>query len=303
MFIAFYRASKFAVQNFWRNIWLSIMTVSILILTLLSINVLLTLNVVTDRAIGYVEQRVDVSVYFYETVTEEQLTSVVSYLRTLTQVKDVQVVTADEALVRFQEQHQGDEEILQSLNEYGGNPFGSTLIVQAYNVDDFDFIISALDHPDYQEWIREKDFSNYQDIINSIEESTQRVRWFGYGLSALFLLITALIVFNTVRMGIFIHREEIGIMRLVGASSWFIRSPFLLEAIFYSFLATILAGALLYPILLQVEPKMDAYFGGSTGIIAYFVQNGLWIFGGQFILLSLLNMLATSFAMRRYLKI
>ncbi len=303
MFIAFYRASKFAMQNFWRNIWLSLMTVSILVLTLLSINVLLVLNVVTDRAIAYVEQRVDVSVYFYETVTEEQLTSVVSYLRTLTQVKDVQVVTAEEALTRFQSQHEGDEEILQSLNEYGGNPFGSTLVVQAHSVDDFDFIISALDHPDYEEWIREKDFSNYQDIINSIEASTDRVRWFGYGLSGLFLLITALIVFNTVRMGIFIHREEIGIMRLVGASSWFIRSPFLLEAILYSFLATVIAGALLYPILLQVEPKVDAYFGSTTGLIAYFIQNGLWIFGGQFILLSILNMLATSFAMRRYLKI
>lgn len=279
------------------------MTISILLLTLLSINVLLVLNVVTDRAIAYVEQRVDVSVYFYETVTEDQLTSVVSYLRTLTQVKDVQVVTAEEALNRFQTQHEGDEEILQSLNEYGGNPFGPTLIVQAYSVDDFDFIISALDHPDYEEWIREKDFSNYQDIINSIEASTDRVRWFGYGLSGLFLLITALIVFNTVRMGIFIHREEIGIMRLVGASSWFIRSPFLLEAILYSFLATVLAGALLYPILLQVEPKVDAYFGSTTGLIIYFMQNGLWIFGGQFLLLSLLNMIATTFAMRRYLKI
>ncbi|HBK33898.1 TPA: hypothetical protein DEP34_04880 [Candidatus Uhrbacteria bacterium] len=303
MFIAFYRASKFAVQNFWRNVWLSLMTVSILLLTLLSINVLLVLNVVTDRAITYVEQRVDVSVYFYETVTEDQLTSVVSYLRTLTQVKDVQVVTAQEALARFQTQHEGDEEILQSLNEYGGNPFGSTLVVQAYHVDDFDFIISALDHPDYEEWIREKDFSNYQDIINSIEASTDRVRWFGYGLSGLFLLITALIVFNTVRMGIFIHREEIGIMRLVGASSWFIRSPFLLEAILYSFLATVLAGALLYPILLQVEPKVDAYFGSVTGLTVYFIQNGLWIFGGQFLLLALLNMIATTFAMRRYLKI
>jgi cell division transport system permease protein len=303
MFIAFYRTGKFALQNFWRNLWLSLMTVSVLVLTLLSINVLLVLNAVTDRAIAYVEQRVDVSVYFYETVTEDQLTSVVAYLRALSQVKDVQVVTADEALLRFQTQHQGDEEILQSLNEYGGNPFGPTLVVQANQVEDFDFIISALDHPDYEEWIREKDFSNYQEIIDTIRGSTDRVRWFGYGLSGLFLLITALIVFNTVRMGIFIHREEIGIMRLVGASSWFIRAPFLLEAVWYSFLATVVAGALLYPILLQVEPKVDAYFGNASGLIAHFIQNGLWIFGGQFVFLSLLNMLATSVAMRRYLKI
>ncbi|HBK35064.1 hypothetical protein A2239_03380 [Candidatus Uhrbacteria bacterium RIFOXYA2_FULL_40_9] len=298
-----YRITKFALQNFWRNFWLSVITISMLVLTLLSINILLVFNFVTDQAVNYVEDRVEISVYFYEQTTEEQLAGAVAYLRSLSQVRDVEVVTAQEALDRFIKQHADDEEIMQSIETVEDNPFGPTLVVKAESVQDFDFIIQALENPNYQDLIREKDFSNYEEIISGIRGSTERVQWFGYGLTAIFLLIAILIVFNTVRIGIFIHREEIAIMKLVGASSWFVRAPFLLEGIIYSVFALLIVVAILYPVLLTLEPKFSSYFGSTIPLMDHFYHEGIWIFVSELIALILINTISTGLAMRKYLKV
>lgn len=304
MFVSVIRITKFAGQNFWRNFWLSLITISMLVLTLLTINVLLVLNVVTDKAIEYVEQRIEVSVYFEADAEQEKVNNTAGYLRDLPQVRDVETITSDEALERFQLRHAGDEAILASLEEIGDNPFGPTLVVKAFSASDFPFILDALDNPQFRDQIREKDFSSYEEVISRIRYTTDRVRLFGLGLSAIFLLIAMLIVFNTVRMGIFTHREEIGIMKLVGASNWFVRAPFLLEVIFYSFVSTALMMAIMFPTVAFMERRFDAYFDGqATHLLSYFETNAWMIFGVQFLFLALISMIATGFAMRKYLKV
>src|SRR3989338_719103 len=126
--ITLLRALKFAFQNAWRNVWLSLITVSMLLLTLVTVNILLVLQQVTARAISFAESRIDVSVYFNETTTPERVASAAGYLRGLPQVRYVQTVTADEALTRFRERHAEDEEILRSLDEIGHNPFDVSAI-------------------------------------------------------------------------------------------------------------------------------------------------------------------------------
>lgn len=304
MFVSSYRVTKFAFQNFWRNFWLSIITVSMLLLTLVTINILLVLNVVTDRAISLVEDRVEVSVYFYDYTPDTTVSSAVVYLRGLSQVRDVETVSADEAYEQFLVRHANDTEIMASLEEVGGNPFGPSLVVKAHAVEDFDVIIDALDNPQFRDAIREKDFSDYQSIVERIRSTTDRMRSFGIALAFIFLLIAILIVFNTVRIGIFIHREEIAIMRLVGASNWFIKAPFLLEMIFLSLIAVGGAITLVYPTVAFLEPQMRVYFGTeSSGLVEYFAQNGLLIFGGQFLALVLVTLFSTGLAMRKYLKV
>jgi cell division transport system permease protein len=304
MFVSSFRVSKFAFQNFWRNFWLSIITVSMLLLTLITINILLVMNVVTEKTIGFVEDRIEVSVYFHETVTDETITGAVEYMRSLAQVRDVETITADEAYEQFVARHANDDEILASLEEVEENPFGPTIIVKAHSAEDFELILDALENPQFEEEIREKDFSNYQEIVVRIQETTDRIRAFGIALSAVFMLIAILIVFNTVRIGIFIHREEIGIMRLVGASNWFIKAPFLLEMIFLSLLAVGGTIAIMYPVLAVIEPRFDVYFGAeSVGLIDYFATNGLMIYGIEFAVLVVVTLLSTSLAMRKYLKV
>ena len=304
MLVSTYRVTKFALQNFLRNFWLSLITVSMLVLTLLTVNILLILNTITQQAIGLVEDRIEVSVYFNQIAQESTVNSAVAYLRGLTQVRDVNVVSAQEAYDTFVVRHAQDEEILASLNELDGNPFGPTLVVKVYSADDFDFILDALDNPQFRDDIREKDFSDYREVVARIRDTTDRIRTLGIVLSAIFLLIAVLIVFNTVRIGIFIHREEVGIMRLVGASNWFIKSPFYLEMVLLSMLAVIIVAVVVYPTVAILEPYLRAYFGSSSpGIVAYFAQNGLWIFGSQLLGLIIVSVFSTSLAMRKFLKV
>ncbi|NBS41948.1 FtsX-like permease family protein [bacterium] len=298
------RAIKFAFQNFGRNFWLSVITVSMLAMTLVTVNVLVVLQQATEKAISYAENRIEVSVYFFPATTEDRIRNASGYLQGLPQVRDVVIITSDEALQRFKDRHAADDAILQSLDAVGGNPFGPTLIIKAHTADDFPFILSALDNPQFRNDIREKDFSSYEDIIERIRVTTNRVQMFGLALSGIFLLIAVLIVFNTVRIGIFIHREEIGIMKLVGATNAFVRAPFLIECVLYSALAVGLVAAVVYPSVAAIDPQLGAFFGGeSAGLFDYFVMNWYWIFGGQFLALTLINMLATGIAMRKYLKV
>ncbi|NQV89175.1 MAG: hypothetical protein HQ488_02540 [Parcubacteria group bacterium] len=304
MIVSSYRVTKFAFQNFWRNFWLSLITVSMLVLTLVTINILLVLNVVTEEAITLVEDRIEVSVYFHDTVDDAKVMGAVEYLRDLAQVRDVETISADEAYEQFVERHSDDEQIMASLTELGSNPFGPTLVVKANEAEDFEMIIDALDNPQFRDDIREKDFSDYQEIVERIRGTTDRIASFGIALSIIFLLIAILIVFNTVRIGIFIHREEIAIMRLVGASNWFIKAPFHLEMIILSLLSVLLTAAIAYPVVGLLEPKFSVYFGAqSAGLVDFFTTNGLWIFGGQFLVLVVVTVLSTSMAMRRYLKV
>ncbi len=304
MFVSSFRISKFALQNFWRNFWLSIITVSMLLLTLITINILLVMNVVTERAIGFVEDRIEVSVYFHETASEETITGAVEYMRGLAQVRDVETISAEEAYEQFVERHALDEEILASLEEIDSNPFGPTLIVKANSAEDFELILDSLENPQFADEIREKDFSNYQEIVTRIQETTDKIRAFGVVLSVIFMLIAILIVFNTVRIGIFIHREEIGIMRLVGASNWFIKAPFLLEMILLSMLAVGGTIAIMYPVLTMIEPRFNVYFGSEgVGLVEYFATNGVMVYGLEFLVLVVVTLVSTSLAMRRYLKV
>lgn len=304
MFTSIYRVIKFAFQNFWRNFWLSIITISMLVLTLLTVNILVVLNLVTDKAIAFVENRIEVSVYFNENANVSKVSEALTYLRTLSQVKDVQEIPADEALLAFKQRHANDPAILSSLDELGKNPFGPTFVIKAYKAKDFDSIIAALDNPRFRDEIRQKDFSDYQSIVGKIRQTTAEIRMGGLILSGIFFLIALLIIFNTVRIAIFIHRDEIGIMRLVGASSGFIRAPFLVETILLSLFSVLLVMAIVYPSLAFIEPKLNQYFGSeTTSLVSYFEQNGWKIFGAQFLALIFVTMGSTSLALRKHLKV
>ena len=275
-----------------------------LVLTLLTVNILVILNLLTDKTINFVQDKVEVSVSFKADTSEEILKNAATYLRNLPQVKDVLIMKSEDVLAQFQARHENDPAILASINEVGGNPFGPSLIVKADSAAAFPFIIESLDNPQFREDIQEKDFSDYEPIIERIRAITERVQWGGYGMSGIFLLVAILIIFNTVRIGVFIHREEIGIMKLVGASNWFVRAPFLLESLLCSLLAVAVIVAMVFPLAGVIEPKLQVIFEGqSLGLVQYFRDFGWKIFGIEFLVLAFVGILSTWLAMRRYLKV
>lgn len=295
---------KFSVQNFFRNFWLSFITITIFVLTLITVNTVLIINVMADAALRSVEEKVEVSIYFTPEASEDLVKSVQGYLLGLGQVRDAIFISSEDSLDIFRERHAGNPVILDSLEEVEGNPFGHALIISARSPEDFDFILESVETPEFSPFIKETDQTDYQAIIENIRTLSSRVRLGGIILAGFFSLVAILIIFNTIRVAIYVHRDEIGIMKLVGANDWFVRGPFLLEAVFYSTIATAIIVGAVFASLGALDPWMAQYFGDiEVNLRQYFVDNWLLIFGSQFAALTVLSLVTTYLAMRRYLRV
>ncbi|HLD28147.1 MAG TPA: permease-like cell division protein FtsX [Patescibacteria group bacterium] len=298
------RSILFAFQSLWRNIWLTLATVFIISLTFLSINFLVILNAVSDSATTTVKEKIDISIYFKQDVKESKIAEVKSHLETLPQVNQIIYYSPDQNLAEFQARHQDDILILETLRELEGNPLGATLIIKAKELDDYPEVLAAIDNPAYADLIEEKSYDDNQIVISRINSITENVRKGGFIISLLFILIAALIVFNTVRIAIFTHRSEVSIMKLVGASNGFIRSPFILENVFSGIIACLLGIGIIYIILSLIQPHLSSFFAGvDFNIIEYFNHNFVVIFGSQLIGIIILNIISSSIAVSKYLNV
>jgi cell division transport system permease protein len=303
MFISFRRATKFAAQNFGRNVWLSLATISMVFLMLISLNIIVVLNFITNSVVQTIEGRVDMSVYLKPSASDEMVKSARAYLAGLPEVEEVGIVDPEDALLRFQERHKNNPEIVSALGEIGSNPLGATLIIRAKSTSGYQAIMDALDNPAYKDIVLDKDFSNYEKLISRVQILSNKARMAGVALSLVFAVISFLIVSNSVRLAIYTHREEIGIMKLVGASNWFVSAPYLIEGFFVCLLSLFMIIAVMFPSLNLMEPQIASFFEGEApSIVDYFFSNFFTIFGLEF-LISLFLVLGSSLvAVKRYLR-
>jgi cell division transport system permease protein len=302
MFLSAARVVKFAFKDFWRNLGLSLMTISILVLTYFSLNLLVVVNFFTDAAIKVIEDRVDVSVYFGPEVSDDRVHGVRGNLTSLPEVKEVVFISRDEALETFKRNHAEEPEILAALQEVGENPLGPVLVIKAKDAGRYGPILEALESPAIKSLVEDKTVQDHKALIERLTSVTAKVQRAALGLSVVFALISLLIVFNTIRVSIYIHREEIAIMRLVGASSDFVRIPFLIETFLFNIISLGIVAALVFPALNVVEPAARAFFDADVGVIAYYREHWMTIFGYQLGAVTFLSLLATALSMRRYLK-
>lgn len=297
------RVIKFAFQNFWRNIWLSVITVTILILTLLTVNILVMLQVLGDMAVRSVEERIDLTVSMQPETSPETVAELRAYISSLAQATSVALISPEEALAEFRERHADNPQILESLEELEGNPFGATLVVRARSTADYPFILETLENPSYRDSIQDKNFTDHEAVIERISRITDRLRRFGVALAGVFSVIAVLIIMNTIRVAIYTYREEIGIMKLVGASNWFVRMPFLLESIIYSVLAVVITALIVFPAVAAIEPYLERFFEStSVGLLEFFTSQAVFVFGYELLALVVLTIFSTSLAVGRYLK-
>ncbi|OGL67639.1 hypothetical protein A3B21_01460 [Candidatus Uhrbacteria bacterium RIFCSPLOWO2_01_FULL_47_24] len=304
MFLSLARVSKLALQQFHRNLWLSIATISLLMLSLLSINLIIVLGAVGQAAKLAVQDKIDVSVYFKSKVDNEQVEEIRADLLKLNEVSAVEYIPKEGSLARFKERHKDDPVILESLQELNENPFGATLAVKAKDSEQYPRIIAFLEDAKYEDLIEEKNFDDHEFVIKKINALMRNIRTFGLTVASIFGLIAILVVINTVRVAVYTHRGEIGVMRLVGASNWFIRGPFLFEALIFSFTATVLTAAVVYLGFNFAQPYLNNLFEGiKLSLTSYYNSNAATIFGLQFLAIFFLTAVSSFFAVRRYLKV
>lgn len=287
----------------FRNIWLTVATVSILVLALFSINLLFTVKVLSQSTITAVKEKIDVSLYLKNDATEDKIMALKTNISNLPQVKVVDYISKQQALESFKIMHKSDPQILQALLELGRNPLSPSLIVKPKNIESYDDLISAL-NKNNDEIIESKNFDDYKAMIAKINNITDKISQIGLVISAIFVLITILVVYNAIRVAIYTHRREIGIMKLVGASNWFIRAPYLVSSIIYTLIGVLITTTLFYPFLGLLQPYLKSFFSDyGFNLITYFNQNFLMIFGLEFLGAMLINILASLVAVGKYSKV
>lgn len=301
--LSFLRVIKFAFQDIARNFSLSFMTVLILILMLLSVNAVIVVRVLTAQAVTSIKDQIDLSIFFEPGVSEANIADIRSHVESFPEVTNITYLTREEVLEEFKREHAASDEILASLEELGDNPLGPTLIIKAREPSDYEKIIASLNVPEYEALIEAKTFTDTEKAIDRIQAITTQVEQFSFGLSGLFAIIAFLIIFNTIKVGIYTQRIEISIKKLVGATNWFIRGPYLVEAVIFSLVATIVTYAFIILSARFLDPYIAVIFTTPSFLTGYFVSHILTLVPLQFFAVLLLTACTSLLAMRRYLRV
>ncbi len=306
MLTPFPRVARFAAKNFWRDIWLSSVTIIIFVLAISLVGVLSGVKVITDQAITVLRSKVDVVVTLKPGTTETVVLDLKRKIGELPETTAVEYVTAEENLERFKSLHLGDETITKGTAALETNPFGPSLKIIARSLDEYPKIAKVLEDQTFAAAIEEggRSLEANQAAIQKLSHFTRNVNRFSLALTLIFSLIAVLVVVNTMRIAIHTHREEIGIMKLVGASNWFVRGPFLIESVFIGLLAAIIASLLLLAGIALLEGWFNSLFQGYDVNMAEYLRTHFFgIFWGPLLGALLLSIVSAAIAVGRYLRV
>ena len=291
------------LTNFRRNAWLAGASTLIMIVTLVILSVLSLLFVITNYSVKTIQERVDISAYFKQGLAESQIRVIADDMDQNPHVREVTYVSPEQALAEFKDKHKNDPLILESVNELNENPLPATLRIKGVTLDDYAAISDTLNSDQYKPFIEKVNFEDNRIIISRLNTLLRFIITFGLILMIIFSVIAVLVIFNTITLTIYNRREEVEIMRLVGATNWYIRGPFIIEALVYSVLATIITSILLIPLYFTFLPKISNYItpGGDVfdGNMATF---GLLVLI-ELAVAFLLSTISSLLAIRRYLRI
>ncbi len=294
-------------KNFIRGGAVSAATVLVMTVTLMIISFLIFLSALLTFTLGAMKDEVYISIYFVRTATEQRIFDVKEQIEKLPQVARVTYTSADTALPAFRAKYANDQSMLQSLDVLGYNPFSASLKVQAKDPLQYESIVNTLDAtPALSESGSSIiDSINYnaknKEAIDTLNTGINAVRKIGLAVIVVFAIASILIAFATIRLAIYISKEEIAVMKLVGASNAYVQGPFIVAGLITGALSATLVLLLLWPITGYVGSKTASWFGGFN-LGQHYASNFFFVAGTVLLSGILLGSLASIFAIRKYLK-
>ncbi len=301
--ISFFRIIKSGFINFWRNLWLSAAATMVMTITLVIFAVLFLMFAMTSYSIKSIQNTVDISVYFKLGLVEQRIFDMQEELKADPHVQEVEYVSAAQAFAEFKRRNAGNPLVLASLNELTENPLPATLHIKGHTLDDYPVIAEKLNAENYKDFISKVNFEDNRIIIERLNKILQFIVTFGLGLIVIFSLIAILVIFNTITLTIYNRKEEVEIMRLVGATNWYIRGPFLIESLLYAIFSTFITASLLVPVFTRIIPQITQYVNPELTIYNQNVFNYFFIVAMLFIAAVIISIVSTMMAIRKYLKI
>ncbi len=312
--ITLLRIIRYGVSNFSRNAWLTTAATVVMVITLTIVLITFTARMVFNDTIQEIREKIDVSIYLCDKkvpdctqdVTDDQLKVLRDAIQDVPIVTSIEYVSKDQALEKFIGDSKGNIEQLSAIGALDGlNPLPASLRVHVSDTNRLSEINDVVTREEFKEW-QAKPASiagSRKVVLERIASAAEFANIGGLAGSALFVVISILIIFNTIRMAIFNRRDEIEVMKLIGAEKRFIRGPFIVEASLYGVIAALISSMLVYAALVFAGPNIAASgidvqqtqaFFATWPVVILLAQIGLGIFIG---------ILSSFLAMRRYLKV
>ena len=287
--------------NFIRNSAISIATCFIIGMTIFLITSLLIMKDVADYLINVIQEKVDISIYLKDTVAEEEILVLKDEIAKIPEVKEVQYVSRVEALDRFVERYKNNPVVIESLAEVG-NPLLPALNVKAWQANQYDAVVSFLENSPSKDLIDKVDYHERKPVIDRISAMTATFNALGIIMSLVLAIVAILVAFNQVRLAIYNAREEIAIQRLVGASNWFIRGPFLAQGAISGVFAAVGAALIFSIAIFILSPKLTVLFSGLS-ISGVFLSKFWLLFFIQLLVGIGLGVISSIIAMKKHLEV
>ena len=300
----FKRIIKQAFSNFYRNGWLSLTATLIMTLALLTVGVFLVVALSTNKMAGDLKDKVDIIVNFKDTASDALIQQLKSDLMIRPDIKTVRYISKEDALAEFKQRGSIKEEIREIVTPED-NPLPRGLQIQSVNLAEYDHVSQLIKQPTYASYVDSSSYDDNKTLIETVNNATKFVERFGLILSAFFIVVSILVIFNTARLAVIFRSKEIEVMRLVGASDGFVKMPFLVEGFLFGFFALIAATLLIYAGINIINTISSATVFGQfvQRMIPIYYQNFWFIVLIEFITGTVIGVGSTYFSIRKYVKI
>ncbi len=302
MATTFFRILKFGLQNFSRNGLLSATTTVIMVLAILVFNGLTIFGVISNSAVASLQDKIDISVYFKSAAPEDDIVKLEHALQSLSEVRAVEYISSEKALAIFKQNHDSDDTISQALAELQTNPLLASLNIKAKDPNMYPTIAGYLETDQLKPIIEKVTYGENKEAIDRLARIIDTVRVAGVGITIFLALVAVLVTFNTIRLAIYSNREELGVMRLVGASNKFINGPYVVAGVIYGLLAALAGIIVSTPLIVFISPYVHAFIP-DLSLSAYLGSHVPQFVFYQLFFGVALGATSAAVAVRRYLKI
>lgn len=306
MFVSFGRILKSTWKNIYRNLWVSLATLSIIMVALFIVGSLILFNTTVDTIIEDLRNKINATIYFHEGVEEEYILDLQKKISEHSKVLSESVSYTPEIDVEKAFAEQEPELVAETIEALEGtNPLGAVIhfAVISHQIPDYEIMEQYIKDLDMEAANIDKiGINDRKEVIQKINTIAERTNLAGIIFIVAFIIFVFFVTYNTIRLSIYTASDEIHIMKLVGASNWFVRGPFIFAGLFYGIVSSIVIIGTLLGITAWLGDNVDFVFS-ELKLYSYLTQNIVVIYG---ILLGTgvgLGVISSYVAVRRYLKV
>lgn len=262
-----FRILRYGIQGFRRNIWLSIIAIITMTLTLTTITVFVLGDMVANKQYEEFNKKIDYIIFIKDAAADADVDSFFSQVKAREEVSQSGFYSKEDIRKKFEESFK-ENEALRGIVTAENNPLPREVDIRFHDPRSIDTFDKFVAQPRFEQIVESTSYKSNRGAIDNYVRTTNVLKVFGLFFTGFFILIAVLVIFNTIRLAIFARREEIEIMRLVGATKGYIRGPFLIEGMLFGVMGALFSAVLFWGLLRQLQLVLqDSLRYGTTNFI------------------------------------